>query len=58
MGGAASKATTEAAPDSEQWMTDEEIDRLLGGMEEEQAPQKPFGNQKISEDEAVEMDRK
>jgi hypothetical protein len=58
MGGAASKATTEAAPDSEQWMSDEEIDRLLGGMEEEQAPQKPFGNQKISEDEAVEMDRK
>jgi hypothetical protein len=59
MGGGASKATTEAAPDSEQWMTDEEIERLLGGMgEEEQAPQKPFGNQIISEDEAVEMDRK
>jgi hypothetical protein len=58
MGGAASKATTEAAPGSEQWMSDEEIDRLLGGMGEEQAPQKPFGNQKISEDEAVEMDRK
>jgi hypothetical protein len=54
-----SAAAAKAGPDSEQWMTDEEIEKLLGGMEEEQqAPQKPFGNQKISEDEAVEMDRK
>jgi hypothetical protein len=61
LGGAASDATAEAAPNSEQWMTDEEIDKLLGGMgdeEQEQGGNKPFGNQRISEDEAVEMDRK
>jgi len=60
LGSAASDATAEAAPDSEQWMTDEEIDRLLGGMgdEEEGEGKKPFGNQIITEDEAVDMDRK
>jgi phage gp29-like protein len=60
LGGAASDATAKAAPDSEQWMTDEEIDKLLGGMEDEEEGEgkKPFGNQIITEDEAVEMDRK
>jgi hypothetical protein len=59
LGDTASKATAKAAPDSEQWMTDEEIDKLLGGMEdEEEGPQKPFGNQIITEDKAVDMDRK
>jgi phage gp29-like protein len=61
LGSAASGATAEAAPDSEQWMTDEEIEQLLGGVGDEgqqQGGNKPFGNQKISEDEAVEMDRK
>ncbi len=29
----------------------------LGGDEEEEEPTKPFGNQSISEDEAVEMDK-
>jgi Fur family ferric uptake transcriptional regulator len=39
--------------------TNEEIEKLLGGLgDEEQTPKKPFGNQAISEDEAVEMDRK
>jgi len=60
LGSAASGATAEAAPESEQWMTDEEIDRLLGGMgdEEEGEGKKPFGNQIITEDKAVDMDRK
>jgi hypothetical protein len=59
LGGAVSEAASKATPESDQWMTDEEIERLLGGMEdEEETPQKPFGNQKISEDEAVEMDSK
>jgi hypothetical protein len=60
LGGAASDAAAKSAPDSEQWMTDEEIEKLLGGMEdeEEQGGKKPFGNQIISEDEAVEMDKK
>lgn len=57
LGGVASSATATAKPSSEQWMTDEEIDNLLGGMGEE-SNTKPFGNQKISEDEAVEMNRK
>jgi hypothetical protein len=59
LGGAASKATSKAAPKSDQWMTDDEIEQLLGGMEDgEESPKKPFGNQAITEDEAVEMDRK
>jgi phage gp29-like protein len=58
--GVASKATAKAIPESDQWITDDEIERLLGSMEseEEQPAKKPFGNQTITEDEAVEMDRK
>jgi hypothetical protein len=59
LGGDVSKSASEATPESDQWMTDEEIEKLLGGLgDEEQTPKKPFGNQAISEDEAVEMDRK
>jgi hypothetical protein len=58
MGGAATTATTEAVPNSEQWITDEEIERLLGSMGDEESPAKPFGDQIITEDEAVNMDRK
>ncbi len=59
LGAGAQEATSKSKPGSEQWMTDEEIDRLLGGLGEGEATsQKPFGNQKISEDEAVEMNRK
>lgn len=36
----------------------EELQGILGEGEEEEEPAKPFGNQTISEDEAVEMDRK
>ena len=36
----------------------EELQGILGEDEEEEEPTKPFGNQTISEDEAVEMDRK
>jgi hypothetical protein len=38
-------------------MSDEEIADLLN-MGSEQQPKKPFGNEKITEDEAVEMDKK
>jgi hypothetical protein len=38
-------------------MSDEEIADLLN-MGDEQQPQKPFGNEKITEDQAVEMDKK
>ena len=62
LGPAVEADTENALPDSEQWMTDEEIEKLLGGMgDEEEEPEgqkKPFGNQIITEDEAVEMDRK
>ncbi len=59
LGAGAQEATATAEPDSEQWMTDEEIDKLLGGLgQEEESPEKPFGNDQITEDEAVEMDRK
>ena len=62
LGPAVEAETENALADSEQWMTDEEIEKLLGGMgDEEEEPQgqkKPFGNQIITEDEAVEMDRK
>ena len=62
LGPAVEAETKDAMPDSEKWMTDEEIEKLLGGMgDEEEEPQgqkKPFGNQIITEDEAVEMDRK
>jgi flagellar biosynthesis/type III secretory pathway M-ring protein FliF/YscJ len=40
-------------------MTDSDIDALIAMMDqpEEEEPTKPFGNQKITEDEAVEMDK-
>jgi hypothetical protein len=38
-------------------MSDEEIADLLN-MGGEQQPKKPFGNENITEDEAVEMDKK
>jgi hypothetical protein len=39
-------------------LSDQEILALLGlSDDDEEEPTKPFGNQKISEDEAVEMDR-
>lgn len=62
LGGEGEAFPEEATPEESQ--TDAELDQLwdeapeesLFGDEEE--PQKPFGNQEISEDEAVEMDRK
>ena len=43
----------------EPWMSDEELDKILGVNEEEPEPQKkPFGDQIVTEDEAVEMARK
>jgi hypothetical protein len=57
-----SDAIGQPSPEEElgesQWMSDEEIEQLLGSLGTEEEPQKPFGNQKISEDEAVEMDSK
>jgi hypothetical protein len=47
------ESQSDANPDTE--MSEEEIMRLLGLSEEE--PEKPFGNERISEDEAVEMDK-
>ena len=41
--------------DSDTEMSDQEVLRLLGLSDDE--PEKPFGNQSISEDEAVEMDK-
>jgi hypothetical protein len=41
----------------EEPLTEEEIMSILGESEEEEEPTKPFGNQSISEDEAVEMDK-
>ena len=41
----------------EEPLTEEEIMSILGESEEEEEPTKPFGNQKITEDEAVEMDK-
>jgi hypothetical protein len=38
-------------------ISDDDIYNLLGLGEEEDEPQKPFGNETISEDEAVEMDK-
>jgi phage gp29-like protein len=43
------------AEDSDTEMSDQEILALLGLTEDE--PEKPFGNERISEDEAVEMDK-
>jgi hypothetical protein len=45
--------------DDEDEISDEELMETLGlgGDEEEEEPTKPFGNQSISEDEAVEMDK-
>ena len=42
----------------EEPLTEEEIMSILGESEEEEEPTKPFGNQIITEDEAVEMDGK
>jgi hypothetical protein len=39
-------------------MADEDILSLLAELDGSDGSQKPFGNQTISEDEAVEMDRK
>jgi hypothetical protein len=50
-------ATPEEAQTGDEY-TDDDIYNLLGLDEEEEEPTKPFGNQTISEDEAVEMDRK
>jgi hypothetical protein len=61
---AASAMEGENAPgatpeESQSDMSDNEIMDLLGMSDEEQpAAQKPFGNESISEDEAVEMDKK
>ena len=41
----------------EEPLTEEEIMSILGESEEEEEPTKPFGNQTITEDEAVEMDK-
>ena len=41
----------------EEPLTEEEIMSILGESEEEEEPTKPFGNQIITEDEAVEMDK-
>jgi hypothetical protein len=38
-------------------LSDDDIYNLLGLGEEEEEPQKPFGDETISEDEAVEMDK-
>jgi hypothetical protein len=37
---------------------DNEPEESIGEGDEEETPKKPFGNQGITEDEAVEMDRK
>ena len=50
-------ATPEESQTGDQY-TDDDIYNLLGLADEEEEPVKPFGNQSISEDEAVEMDRK
>ena len=47
-----------ALSDGEEDLSDQEILALLGLTEEEEEPTKPFGNQIITEDEAVDMDRK
>jgi hypothetical protein len=59
LGKAAQEVTSEADPDSEPWMSEDEIDKLLGEStgEGEEEPKKPFGDQIITEDEAVEMAR-
>jgi hypothetical protein len=54
-GPAAGATPEESQSDTE--MSDEEIADLLN-MGDEQQPQKPFGNEKITEDQAVEMDKK
>jgi len=41
----------------DQWMSDDEIDKLLGGSSEETPQEKPFGNQKITEDQATQMNK-
>lgn len=54
-GPAAGATPEESQSDTE--MSDEEIADLLN-MGDEQQPQKPFGNEKITEDQAVGMDKK
>lgn len=57
MSGESAPAPEESQTDEE--YTDDDIYSLLGlDDEEEEEPTKPFGNQTISEDEAVEMDKK
>ena len=58
MSGESAAAPEESQTDEE--YTDDDIYSLLGldDEEEEEEPTKPFGNQTISEDEAVEMDKK
>jgi DNA repair protein RadC len=51
-------AGSPALSDGEEDLSDQEILALLGLTEEEEEPTKPFGNQIITEDEAVDMDRK
>ena len=45
-------------PQADEELTEEELYELLGIEMQGEEPTKPFGNQTISEDEAVEMDRK
>jgi hypothetical protein len=45
-------------PQADKELTEEELYELLGLEVGQEEPTKPFGNQIISEDEAVEMDRK
>jgi hypothetical protein len=57
-GGEAAGATPEEEEDYDTLMDDEGLMGLLAPDEEEDENKKPFGNQGITEDEAVEMDRK
>ena len=42
--------------DNDGEISDEELSAMLG-LSEEEKPVKPFGNERITEDEAVEMDK-
>ena len=57
------EAQTDTVPTDSEELTEEQLYELLGidptSLEsEEPEPKKPFGNQIITEDEAVDMDRK
>jgi hypothetical protein len=58
LGGEIEGATPEAEDDYDTLTDDEDLMGLLAPDEEEEGGKKPFGNQIITEDEAVEMDRK